>query len=84
MCSTQHKFAAKLQYFFDICKLFRIFLHVIFIFCHCKYTGDGKPVDNVSASVFPAYLRKKATSLGSKVADYYTNKFVLEIIVRTY
>ena len=34
---------------------------VLFVFLHCKYTGDGKPVDNVSKSVFPAYLRKKET-----------------------
>ena len=32
---------------------------VLFVFCHCKYTGDGKPVDNVFTSVPPAYLRKK-------------------------
>jgi len=39
MCSTQHKSAAELQYFFDICKLFRIFLYVLFIFLHYKHTG---------------------------------------------
>ena len=38
-----------------------IFLHVLFVFLHCKYTGDGKPADNVSTSVPPAYLRKKET-----------------------
>ena len=36
--------------------------------------------DDVPLSVPPAYLRKKATSLGSKVADYYTNKFVLDVL----
>ena len=34
---------------------------VLFVFLHCKYTGDGKPADNVSASVPTAYLRKKET-----------------------
>ena len=36
-------------------------LLVLFVFYHCKYAGSGKPVDNVSLSVPPAYLQKKAT-----------------------
>ena len=51
---------------------FYIFTHLVYLLS-CKYTRDGKPADNVSASVPPAYLRKipaALTSGGDKNNDW--------------